>query len=225
MLAVLLDLVEGLVGLLGEFLKIGALVGDDDGPHRRAQRNIHIRPHEGLGGFQKHFVNLLCLLRDKGLVAHVAAEYNELVAADSPGHVGSTDNTAQDFAEPDEHLVAHGVAVEVVDEFEAVQVDHHEHAVLLGADFREGLLDECLVEEARHGVGLKDGTQAADLFGVLNLPHGVVDTPEQDFGLEGLADVVDSAGGQSEALAFLMLVGRDEYNRNHPVVLVVQNPL
>ena len=177
-LAVLLDLIERLVGLLGQRLKVGTLVGDEDGPHRRPQRDIHIRPHERLGGLHKHFVNLLGLLGNQGLVAHVAAEDDELVAADSPGNVGSTDNATQDFAEPDEHLVTHRVAVEVVDEFEAVQVHHHEHAGFPGADFREGLLRESLVQQSGHGVGLQDGAQAADLFGVLDLAHGVVDTPQ-----------------------------------------------
>ena len=78
-------------------------------------------------------------------------DHGELVAADPGGDVGRAQALAERGGDAGEQLVAGGVAVEVVDGLEAVEVDHRERGALAVARAALDLALELLLEAAAVG--------------------------------------------------------------------------
>ena len=110
-------------------------------------------------------------------------DHRELLAADPADDVGRADGRAQVVGELDQHLVADGVAEDVVHLLEVVDVEHHERDVLVLARGQRQLTAEALVEvavvvEAGERVGLGLALEpVADVRVVERERGGVADAP------------------------------------------------
>lgn len=96
---------------------------------------------------------------------------DEFVAAVAEGEVGLAEGDADAVGEALEEVVAGGVAVDVVDLFEAVEIDHHEGEGEAMA-FGEG---DFALHEAFHGAAVVEAGEAvghALLFGLGEQVHG-----------------------------------------------------
>ena len=98
--------------------------------------------------------------RDHVVLVARRHDHRELLAADPADDVGGTDGRPQVVGEIGEHLVADGMAEDVVHLLEVVDVDHHHGDVLVRARGAGQLAPEALVEvtvvvEAGERVGLR----------------------------------------------------------------------
>ena len=114
------------------------------------------------------------------------------------------------------------MTVNVIDEFKAVQVNHHQRAVRLLANFLKLLFRRTFIEKSRELVCRRS------LFQVVNLAdslHDVSDAAQNYFGLERLVNKIHRAYIEAAAFDFAGLVRRDEHERNFFMELVLQGDL
>ena len=139
--------------------------------------------------------------RDRLLLAAAGHDHGELLAADPADDVGGADGRAEVVGELRQHLVADGVAEDVVDLLEVVDVDHHDrHVRVLGGGERqlapEALVEVAVVVEAGQRVGLRLALEPGADVRVVERQRGGVAEPLGELELdlaEGrvLADPVD----------------------------------
>ena len=101
------------------------MFGNKNGTDGTSERNIHILAHHFLCGFHefdihalRQFGNLILLLRTGG-------KCNKFVTADPAERTALRQRLADNIGKTDQNLIAHFMAVKVVDQFKRIQVDHH----------------------------------------------------------------------------------------------------
>ena len=130
------------LGAGDELARVGRVLGAECDPDRDAHPagGVELRHGDALG-------DALCQRVRGGQVAR-AHDHRELLAADAAHVVALAYHRPQDVGELGQHVVADGVAVDVVDALEVVQVEHHERdGRLLGARPQQ-LAAQALVEGA-----------------------------------------------------------------------------
>ena len=210
-LALLLRLVQRLVGQVEELAVLPALGGHDRGADGDADGEL-----QPVAQKLRHHAEIIVVdaLGEIGQLVfglHVPGEDEELVAADAPADVLRTHVVLQQVGEQDQDAVAHVVAEEVVEQLEGVQVQHAEQARFRAADVADAVLRGALVQKAGHAVG---HGLALELDELLMGAQRLLDAADQDVRVDGLADAVDGAHLQALGLALLLLVGGEEDDRD-----------
>ena len=137
-------LVQGVVGVTQQGLRVFAVVVAERHPDPAA-RMQHLLGGAGREGRQRDEVFTHAQGFDRSV--HTVEQHGELVAADTRAHVALTHERRNMRCDPAQQLVAHGVAVAVVDQAEALQVDreHRELAQVAAPALGQravGVLDE-----------------------------------------------------------------------------------
>jgi hypothetical protein len=119
--AVVLGAVERGVGCAQQFVRAGAVGGCHGHADGQADKEFLAVVDDRLGdGFEQALA-----VRGDGCLAQVGRRDHELVAADPRGDLIGLERAAQAIGHLAKHLVAHRVAVGVVDRLEAVEVEIH----------------------------------------------------------------------------------------------------
>ena len=198
------------LGAGDELARVGGVLGTlgDADRDRDPAGEAELDPVEALGEPGRE--------RDRALLAAARDDHGELLAADPADDVGRADARAEVIGELRQHVVADGVAEDVVDLLEVVDVDHHHRDVrVLGRGQRqlpaEPLVEVAVVVEAGQRVGLRLALEPRTDMGVVERQRGRVPEPLRELELgvaEGrvLADPVDverpledAAGDQRDA--------------------------
>ena len=141
------------LGAGDELARVGGVLGAlrDPDRDRDPAGEAELDPVEALGEPGRE--------RDRALLAAAGDDHGELLAADPADDVARADARAEVVGELRQHVVADGVAEDVVDLLEVVDVDHHDRDVrVLGRGQRqlaaEALVEVAVVVEAGERVGL-----------------------------------------------------------------------
>ena len=144
---------------------------------------------------------------------HAVHDDRELLAAEPADHVLRPDDRAQALGEEAQQLVADGVAVDVVDVLEVVDVQHEHRqrpvrAARLLQRLQQPLVEDAVVEEARERVGAGLMLEALSDLGVVERERGRVAEALRDLELR-LAER-DAVALAVDVQRALDLAARDE---------------
>jgi hypothetical protein len=169
--AVLLGGVKGAVGGGHQGIGVGHavfLAGDADA-------DAGLQAHAvGFDDFAAYFLAQAFGGMDGGPKVGIVANDQEFLAADAADMILAARAGADQLADPGQHLVAHRVAMRVVDALEAVDVDHHHRQAAPSGRRRSGLAQHVHAgaavgqagEQVGHGVvfelAVADGSSAVN---------------------------------------------------------------
>ena len=165
MFAVLLDDVQRFIRITEKLTEVSSFVRDTDGTDRGSQRDVHVFAHEFLGGLNDLSIEVFSDLFDICFIQGVFHKSDEFISAETAAHVAFAYRGQNEFRKPDQDAVAHVMTVDVVDEFETVEVDHHEHTGLFFTDLGQDLLRCRFVIKSGHRIGRHFFLKTADLDG------------------------------------------------------------
>ena len=163
MLAVLLDDVQCFIRVTEELTEVSSFCRDTNRADGSPEWDIHVFAHEFFRGLNDLTVEVLGDLFNISFIQGILNESDEFVTAETTAHVAFTDSCQDEFGETDQDTVAHVVSVDIVDELETVEVDHHEHTGLVLAELGQDLLGSGLVVQTRHRIGRHFFLKTADL--------------------------------------------------------------
>ena len=130
------------LGAGDELARVGGVLGALRDPDRDRDRagEAELDPVEALGEPGRE--------GDRALLAAAGDDHGELLAADPADDIACADARAEMVCEVRQHVVADGVAEDVVDLLEVVDVDHHDRHVRVLCRGQRQLAAEALVEVA-----------------------------------------------------------------------------
>ena len=204
-LSVLLHAVKGMVCKLEQLIIIPAELGNSNRTHGYAEGNVHILPQDRLCTLQKLFIHHFGKCSDPRLFSGAGHKARELIPANPPAHIFIREMLSHQVSETFQNGISEIMAIEIVHQLKAVQVDHQKVALLFGTGLGQGTERTALVQKSRHLIHVGFLGQITDLLPAV---QDILYPAEQHVRAEGLMDEVRCTQVKALALGFLCVICR-----------------